>query len=431
MADDSDDLNQTLSEAQQALRLNTGNLDDPRINKNQGLQPPAPQSGDQKPSQAPAIQPAQDPTTPGAGATTHPEPIAQTGGQDPGNQPKPATQQDIMQHTYELQKRAEASREASIKYYQSMQDQITKLSETPYPEAPALKDYPQMPDVQQERRQGAKASLAFMMIAIPLAVAFGGKGPAMWGAMNGIGKGLQSIKEGNEEQIQQNYNLWRSSYEMIHQENVERSNNYKELLSSRNNTIKEKMEAIKSLATSYHDIATERAAEAGDWEKFMEQMEKNEKVLNDSRKKVLGQTNQITKLFQSKDGELYRSAMAEKYPDLAGGLYSNDPNKQSIAWEELLKRGQTYWKWYKDNRRYLGTGETQQEKDEDLMQHPPKTVAKPGSPGSDQGKLQEFLKNFDLGGGSGKGKAPEEPEEEAAPRQKMPMNWGGSEPDFD
>jgi len=305
------------------------------------------------------IQPAQDPTSPGAGATTTPQPIA------PQAQPtKGATEQDILQHTYELRQKAEQAQERAQKYFAGLQGQIDKLENTGYPAMPKLEDYPKPPDVDAQKKQGAKAILGYIALAIPLALAFGSKA-GRWGAMAGIGEGLKNLAAGNDEKAKESYAQWREQMEYVHRENEERMTQYKELMTVRNADIHEKLAAIRDLATTYKDQATMRVAEADDWDKMTDHLLKYEQLQEKSRTKILGRTNGIAALFARDEGEAYRSEMAQKHPELASGLYSNDPNKQGIAYQELVKRGEGWGPWWKKHRDEFKSGETAAEKREE------------------------------------------------------------------
>jgi hypothetical protein len=370
-----------------------------------------------QPPQAPAIQPAKDATAPGAGATTTPQPATPTEGQQP-NSGKAATQSDILQHTYQLQREAEAAQERATQYYRSMQDQIKAIGNEPYPEMPKLASYPQAPNSDDQKKKGARAMIAYALLAIPMMI-MGGRKAGGYGAMQGFGEGLKALKEGNDSLANKKYQQWRELTEATHQQNTERLAQYKELMSARNTAIKDKIDAVKSLADTYKDTATVKAAEAADWEKLSDHLAKYEKLVNDTRTKVLGKINDINKLFGSKEGELYRSWGAEEYPELADGLYSNDPQKQAIAYEELRKH-KSFWSWTKENYKYTHSGESGAEKEDENEglnrppgAQPPKTLAKPGAESDHIRELGEDLLGPLPKPGSG------EPKEETPADTKM------------
>lgn len=351
--------------------------------------------GNKIPGRAPeakAIAPAGDVTAPGSGATTKPEPISQ----DADQYGKGATQKDLASHAYDLVKQADEDQKRARQYYLSIAERVNQIESEPKPEMPALKAYPVEPNLTDEQKRGKRAMIAFGMIGAVAALAFGRKGSA-GSSFRGIAEGIQQIKAGMQTDMKEKYALFRTEVQAIHEENQERLSSYKDLMAARNSDVHEKLEAVKTVADAYKDVATSNAAATGNIEKFSEYLSRLEKLQADMRDKVISKMDDIGKFFGTHDGELYRSWGAEKYPELSGALFSQNPAIKAQAFQALAKK-KPYYEWYKENYKYLHAGETAAEKKEEQEEllHPGSNKAPSGD------ELDEQIRSLgsDLWGGN-------------------------------
>ena len=294
--------------------------------------------------------------------TNKPVPADAQPQQDTGDQGGGATQDDITKHVYELHRRADQDYEKMRKGYEGMQDEIRnnykELQQLERSPAPQEEAYPEAPDTERK-----SVALAHMMIGIPAAI-FGGNKYNPGGALHGLSDLVKEFKNaGSKRQIAERIALYREQVSIVHQQNEDRFRQYHELMSDRRATIENKLKAIGDLANLYKDQATADKAMPGNWEEFTEYMGKVEKMNADMEEHVLATMDKLHKAFgDTITDRFYRSDGADKYPDLAEGLFSEkNPRAYGKAVNELRKR-MPFWKWWLENRDKLYGTESAAEK---------------------------------------------------------------------
>src|SRR5260221_13868081 len=108
-------------------------------------------------------------------------------------------------------------------------------------------------------------------------------------------------------------------------------------MADRNSTVTEKIAIIKHMAETYKHETTAQSADLNDLKSLTQTLENLQKLNKDAGDNVINKLNAIGKFFGTEEGSLYQSDAAGKFPRLAAGLYSNNPDVQTPTFMEFKK----------------------------------------------------------------------------------------------
>jgi hypothetical protein len=272
-------------------------------------------------------------------------------GSPPGDQSSDhaATMGDINNRAYELTLQASQQHEEAIRvnqqYIKQLED-FQKNNERLQP--PELQKYPEPPPQfsKEQQKKNVGAVLAYTAITMALGFASGSKGS--YGVWKGFGQGLKNLQAGQKEEAKEAFTTWKDQVYAIDKQNKQKLDLYKEVMSDRTATIKEKLDVLKMLAGAHKDQAGQDMAEAGDWEKFTKYVAGQEKLHNNVHKTFGQHDADFNKLLQNPEYSGWIDDNLTKYPQLHADYYSGDSNKRGKALA-FMNEHNPWSKFYKEH----------------------------------------------------------------------------------
>jgi hypothetical protein len=230
------------------------------------------------------------------------------------------------------------------------QKQAEKVLNEPMPPMPSFDQaYPQpkpMP-AQNDQKDRSKTILSFMAVAIPLAIALGGRrrGSAI-GALAGLSQGIQAINEGYDDKAKHAAALWKQQNDAAAKYGKDQMDYYKDIIANRKTSIEEKMQLINHTAEAFKDEAMVKKSEVDDWNGVVESLAKRQQLYDDHLKNRIDTEEKIMKHLGS--GEVYedyKQHLMQKSPDFRkaaesgdSGAYFREYNKavEKYTWKDFL-----------------------------------------------------------------------------------------------
>ena len=248
-----------------------------------------------------------------------------------------AAEQDYVQQMITARKKAQYDAQQNLKAQEWANKQMAALSSIPKPQMPTFAEtYPQTtppPNMQQMQRDKMHSLLGYFAIAVPLALAFGRRGPAGWGAMKGMAEGINAINEGYQDRAKAAAAIWKQQNDLALKQGEERMAYYKDTMEARGTDIKEKMDLIKYGADYWKDKQTADLAEAGDLDKVLTHLEHLGTLLNNAQKnRPKAEESFFKYIGADKEFKDYILWLAQKMPELRHDLLKGDE--------------EAYWKAY-------------------------------------------------------------------------------------
>lgn len=309
---------------------------------------------------------------------------------------------DAVQQYLKATDRYQKDTEQNAKDRQWVHQQMQHLLSQPLPKMPSYSQvYPQQTAPPEAATPGGIAknlwgSLAgYAAIALPLAFMIGRKGPAAWGAMNGMGKALEAISQGAEQRGQQAITLWKAQNDQAIKIGEQRMSYYKDILANRKTDLEEKMQLLQHTADYFEDRQVADKAEAGNWKDVVDVLRQRDQLVANAQKWRAQHEMGILKEFgldaAHKD---YIGRLAAKNPDLRDGLSSSDPATYRAAYDKAVKR-YTWDQYIQDRKREIGA-ETKARKDagEEMPGEGDDTEQDQSMSPEDQQSISEFAKKF-------------------------------------
>jgi hypothetical protein len=281
----------------------------------------------------------------------------------------PQTQyEDALQQGMRLRKEQMSADERYTKEAEWAHKQAEQLLSDPMPKMPSFEEaYPQpkpMPtQAAQDKKSRAQTVAAFIGVAIPLALALGGRrrGAAI-GAIAGLSQGIQAINEGYDDKAKHAAALWKQQNDMAAKYGKDQMEYYKDIIANRKTNIEEKMQLLNHTAESFKDEAMMKKTEVEQWDGVVKTLTGREKLLQDFMKNKQQNEEKIMRMLGSgAEYEDYKQRLIQKSPSFKKAIESGDSERY---FDEYNKASEKYpWQKFLDEKQQMKIKEAKARKE--------------------------------------------------------------------
>lgn len=186
-----------------------------------------------------------------------------------------------------------------------------------------------------QQQSGALRVGAYLATALALAFAFSRRGPAAWGALRGIGEGLQSLQADNQERANQSIRLWKMYNDEAIRQGEKHMEYFHKVMENNKTTLTEKKELLQSYVDYFGHQATSDALLADDWDKTLKLYEGAEKSLKASKnQRATVEGNFFTAMNAKDEWGAYNVDLLKKSKALQEAVATGDKDKIQEAWHK-------------------------------------------------------------------------------------------------